>query len=86
MASDRVFASWIDTAATRFSHAGLDHQASRSLATTVVAALEGGFILARTSRDATVLHSIGRQMFDLVTHRLASRAATAEVGTTTRSG
>lgn len=77
MASDRVFASWIDTAATRFSRAGLEDAASRALATTVVAALEGGFILARTSRDATVLRTIGQQMSELITDRLGFRAPEA---------
>lgn len=74
IASDRVFASWIDTAAARFSQAGLDDEASRSLASTVIAALEGGFILARTRRDPEVLITIGRQMSDLIADRLGTLA------------
>lgn len=75
VASDRVFAGWIDAATDRFARAGLADAASRSLATTVIAALEGGFILARTSRDAQVLRDIGLQMRDLINAHLDAQVA-----------
>jgi AcrR family transcriptional regulator len=62
VACDRVFADWIDAAAIRFARAGLAADESIELATTVIAALEGGFILARTRRDTAILHTIGRHM------------------------
>lgn len=75
LASDRVFAGWIDAATSRFTHAGLAEERARRLATTVVAALEGGFILARTRRDPAVLHEIGLQMRSLVQAQLPAHTA-----------
>jgi hypothetical protein len=40
----------------------------------VIAALEGGFVLARASRDADVLRRIGEQMGRLVDMRVADVA------------
>ena len=64
--SDQVFAGWILALAQRLTVAGVPEAAARALATTVVAALEGGFILTRTGRDAEVLRTIGAQMRRLV--------------------
>lgn len=72
-ACDRVFAGWIEAAAERFHRNGLPHRESTELATTVVAALEGGFILARTRRDTAILHAIGAQMTDHVRRTLPTR-------------
>lgn len=72
LASDRVFNGWIDALTNRLTGAGLDPGESRSLATTVVAALEGGFILSRTARNADVLRAIGGQMCELVARTLES--------------
>ncbi len=65
-ASDRVFASWIEAAATRLRRAGVDDGEATALAATVVATLEGSFMLARTSRDADVVRATGRQVRRLV--------------------
>lgn len=75
VASDRVFAGWIDAATSRFTHAGLAEEDARHLATTVVAALEGGFILARARRDPAVLREIGLQMRSLAEAQLHAHAA-----------
>jgi AcrR family transcriptional regulator len=64
--TDRVFISWIDTAAARFEREGLHHDSAQRLATTIVAALEGGFVIARARRDAEPLRVIGRCMRHLV--------------------
>jgi AcrR family transcriptional regulator len=64
--TDRVFISWIDTASARFEREGLHHDSAQRLATTIVAALEGGFVIARARRDAEPLRVIGRCMRHLV--------------------
>lgn len=58
---------------------------ARALATTVVAALEGGLILARARRDATILQTIGRQMAGLVSHALTTRPPATSSGRPPRS-
>jgi AcrR family transcriptional regulator len=71
-ATERVFASWIDTATTRLSAAGVPPTEARTLGTALVAALEGGFVLARAKRDANVLREIGTVMRRVVEDALAS--------------
>src|SRR5260370_34466566 len=44
-ATERVFQSWIDAASTRLVAAGIADDEARRLATAIVAALEGGFVL-----------------------------------------
>ncbi|CAN5670537.1 TetR/AcrR family transcriptional regulator [soil metagenome] len=77
IASDGVFAGWIEASASRLRAAGLSVTQADELSATLVAAVEGGFILARTRRDSDVLRGIGRQMQTLVS---ASLAATATAG------
>ncbi|MEZ5264331.1 MAG: helix-turn-helix domain-containing protein [Acidimicrobiales bacterium] len=99
-ATDAVFRSWIDAAAERFTPitpitpitpttpttpATPVSDEARALATTVVAALEGGLILARARRDATILQTIGRQMAGLVSHALATRPPASSSGRPPRS-
>lgn len=74
VASDRVFSSWIEALVDRFVPAGLAAADARSLATTVVGALEGGFVLARSRRDAGVLRDVGQQVHRLVADRLSAVA------------
>lgn len=71
-AAERVFESWIDAAAARFEDAGLTHGDARDLAATVVAALEGSFVLARTRRDTSALRATGRHLRHLVEGALAA--------------
>lgn len=71
-AADAVFRSWADAATDLFEHEGLATADAVELATTVVAALEGGFILARTRRDGELLRVIGRRIHTLVAATLAS--------------
>lgn len=61
-AADDAFTSWIEAVAAYLQASGLAPTQARTLATTIVAALEGGFILARTHQDGDVLRDIGRHM------------------------
>lgn len=73
-ASHAVFDTWIDAAMSLFVRAGLEVDAARSLASTLVSALEGGFILARTSRDVGPLRATGKDIRHLVEARLEAAA------------
>jgi AcrR family transcriptional regulator len=70
LATADVFERWTAAAASRFEHAGLDPDLAHELAVTVIAALEGAFVLARAHRDATILRHVGRQTVALVQARL----------------
>ena len=74
-ATQGVFASWIDAAATHLEGAGASSHNARELAMTLVAALEGGFVLARAARDAEPLRATGRALRRLVEQTLAAQAA-----------
>ncbi len=82
-ATEQVFVGWIEASAARLRAAGMSDGAAVELSATIVAALEGGFILARSHRDGDVLRGIGRQIQALVSVRLggsdrpADRAADA---------
>jgi AcrR family transcriptional regulator len=71
----KVFSSWIAAAAAHFEAAGVPAEEARQLATTVVAALEGGFMLARAARDTAPLRAIGAAIVLLVATTLATSAA-----------
>lgn len=71
-ATHLVFTSWVEAGTARFLAAGLPRDESVALATSVVAAIEGGFVLARASRDADVLRTIGEQMRVLVDVSMSS--------------
>lgn len=75
-----VFESWVSLVHERLTEAGLAETEAHELATALVASIEGGFILARTARDADLLRSVGKQMATSVADAL-SRAA--ESATTT---
>jgi len=76
-ATAHVFASWVATLRERLQRDGVAPDEARSLATTLVAALEGGFVLARASRDASQLRAVGESMRELV-DRARTRVASAE--------
>jgi AcrR family transcriptional regulator len=76
-ATDRVFLRWIETAASTFESDGIPRPAAEELATTVVATLEGGFVLARARRDATLLRIAGRQVRSLVEQAKQTAPATS---------
>jgi AcrR family transcriptional regulator len=62
MACDDVFGTWIKTATAMFRKDGMAPKAASALAATVIAALGGAFILARTARDADLMRAIGRNI------------------------
>jgi AcrR family transcriptional regulator len=72
LATDRVFTSWTDALATRLRRDGLDDAGASSLAITVVAALEGGFLLARAGRDGGALRAVGGHVASLVERELTA--------------
>jgi AcrR family transcriptional regulator len=69
--TSKVFASWITAVAARFMAAGIPGREANGLATTVVASLEGGFMLARAARDTAPLLATGTAMRLLVDTTLA---------------
>ena len=73
-ATARVFQSWIDAATTRLAAAGVEGDEANRLATAIVAALEGSFVLARAKRDADVLRDTGRVMRRVVENARAAIA------------
>lgn len=72
-AAATVFAGWEEAAATRLVAAGVEEGRARELATTLVSAIEGGFILSRTAQSPEPMRATGRNM------RLLVEAALAEV-------
>jgi AcrR family transcriptional regulator len=70
----RVFRSWIAAVAARFEEAGVPSAEAHELATTVVAALEGGFMLARAARDTAPLLAIATAIRLLVSAALSETA------------
>lgn len=71
-ATNSVFESWVDAARDRLVADGIDRVTAHDLAQTIVAAIEGGFVLARASRDESVLRRIGLQIRRLVEVNLAA--------------
>jgi len=61
-----VFAGWTEAFASRLRSAGLDDAQADQLADTVIAALEGGFILARARKSCVSLRATGAHMQQLV--------------------
>jgi AcrR family transcriptional regulator len=61
-----IFDSWLESAATRLERAGVNPSRAHELATVLVAALEGGFLLSRAAKDTAPMHAIGRAMVELV--------------------
>jgi AcrR family transcriptional regulator len=75
-AAAEVFAAWQESAQIRLCRAGMDADAAAELASALVAAIEGGFMLSRTARDPEPLRATGRVMRRAVEAALTpSRAA-----------
>ena len=70
-ASVSVFAGWTEAIQTRLAAAGLDAAEAEALANTIIAAIEGGFMLARARRSTTDLRATGTHMQQLVAAALA---------------
>ena len=76
-ATERVFSSWIDAATTYLAAAGVEREEAERLALIIVATLEGGFVLARATRDADVLREAGVVMRRAVEQAAGKRKKTA---------
>lgn len=66
LATSEVFTRWVSALAARLRRAGISQDDADALASTVIAALEGAFVLARSHRDATAVRSAGRHMKRLI--------------------
>lgn len=70
-----VFEGWIELLGLRFRAGGIDSQRARELALTLVALLEGGFVLGRALRSAQPVLSSGDAAVAEVARALAEVAA-----------
>jgi len=67
-----VFASWIAAGVPRFTAAGLDDATARELVIAMICALEGAFVLARSSRSTEALAVAGEMTAASVQRALAA--------------
>jgi AcrR family transcriptional regulator len=70
-ATDEVFEGWVGAVATRLVAAGVARGEAQDLGTTLVAAVEGGFMLSRAARRPDPMRTAGRHMRRLVELALA---------------
>jgi AcrR family transcriptional regulator len=68
-----VFGGWIESAAERFEGYGLAPEGSRSLAISMLALLEGAFILARAQRSTEPLEVAGATATAAIRDAMAAR-------------
>jgi AcrR family transcriptional regulator len=66
LATSAVFTRWVSALTARLRRVGISEDDAEALASTVIAALEGSFVLARSHRDATAVRSAGRHMKRLI--------------------
>ena len=70
-----IFEAWLEAATVRLEAGGLSPSRARQLATVLVAALEGGFLLSRAAKDTAAMDAIGRAMVELVAGALRPEPA-----------
>ena len=73
-ATAEVFESWLAALARRFRRAGMGEGRSRELAVTMLAALEGAFVLSRASRTTEALDAAGAACAAMTRAELGARA------------
>ena len=61
-----IFEAWAEAATARLERGGIDSHTARELAIVLIAALEGGFLLSRASRDTSAMEAIGKAMVRLI--------------------
>jgi AcrR family transcriptional regulator len=72
-ATAEVFESWIEGASVRFRSAGIDESTARELSISLIALLEGAFVLCRASRTTEALDVAGRTAAAAVAAALLDR-------------
>ncbi|HMH48234.1 MAG TPA: TetR/AcrR family transcriptional regulator [Solirubrobacteraceae bacterium] len=70
-----VFNEWVDSAAARLVESGLTRKRSRALAISMLASLEGAFVLARALRSTEPVEVAGAAATDAVREAVAKRRA-----------
>jgi AcrR family transcriptional regulator len=70
-----VFNGWVDAAAERLGECGLTPKRSRALAISMIASLEGAFVLARALRSTEPVEVAGAAATSAVREALAQRQA-----------
>jgi AcrR family transcriptional regulator len=70
-----VFNEWVDSAAARLVESGLTRKRSRALAISMLASLEGAFVLARALRSTEPVEVAGAAATDAVREAVAERRA-----------
>lgn len=75
IASAAVFESWLSVLRARFREAGVATERADELAVELFCAIEGAFILARTTRDARSIRVMGRVATRAVAEAVAEAAA-----------
>jgi AcrR family transcriptional regulator len=73
-ATAQVFESWIVGAFARFRGTGIDEQTARELSITLIALLEGAFVLCRASRTTEALEAAGKAAVTVVETALRAGA------------
>lgn len=69
-ACDAIYTAWIEAFAARLQAGGHSDSAARQTATVIIAAIEGGIILARTGRSPRPLEWVADAMGDLVAQQI----------------
>ena len=64
--ANSIISSWVETVSTIFEEAGIASDRASSLARLAVASIEGGFIMARSSREVDAFIGIGEALRDAV--------------------
>lgn len=77
IATAEVFATWLDALTQFCGRIVADPVGARDLATTVLAALEGAFVLARAAHDAEPVRAAGRTVVRLATQLRSGGSATS---------
>ncbi|MEO9330010.1 TetR/AcrR family transcriptional regulator [Gordonia aurantiaca] len=80
--ADEVMTSWIDAGTALFVERGIDESDARSLTFALVSALEGAFVLARTTRSPEPILAAGRAM-GAYARSLANTSVTGSEDSTT---
>jgi len=80
LASHRVFESWLGSLGARLVAAGVDRATARSVAISVVALLEGGFLLSRTARTTEAMSATGAAATALVASAVADATRPSRTG------